>query len=61
MKIRDILRVKKRVNFFELFEEATKEYVVVTFLAILNMSKKQEIEIKQDNNFENIIIEEVKK
>jgi hypothetical protein len=25
------------------------------------MSKKQEIEIKQDNNFENIIIEEVKK
>lgn len=61
VEIRDILRVKKRVNFFELFEEATKEYVVVTFLAILNMSKKQEIEIKQDNNFENIIIEEVKK
>lgn len=61
VEIRDILRVKKKVNFFELFEETTKEYVVVTFLAILNMSKKQEISIKQDNNFENIIIEEVKK
>lgn len=56
-EIRDILRVKKKVNFVELFEEITKEYVVVTFLAILSMSKKQEIDIKQDNNFENIIIE----
>ena len=61
LEIRDILRVKKKVNFFELFEETTKEYVVVTFLAILNMSKKQEISIVQENNFENIIIEEVRK
>jgi segregation and condensation protein A len=59
-EIRDILRIKKKVNFFELFEIPTKEYVVVTFLAILNMSKKQEITITQDNNFENITIEEVK-
>ena len=60
-EIRDILRVKKKVNFFELFEIPTKEYVVVTFLAILNMSKKQEITIVQENNFENITIEEVKR
>ena len=60
-EIRDILRVKKKVNFFELFEIPTKEYVVVTLLAILNMSKKQEVCITQENNFENIIIEEVKK
>ncbi len=60
-EIRDILRVKKRVNFYELFEEATKEYVVVTFLAILNMSKKQELIITQENNFSNIIVEEVRK
>ena len=59
-EIRDILRIKKKVNFFELFEETTKEYIVVTFLAILNMSKKQEIIITQENNFENIILEEVK-
>lgn len=61
IEIRDILRQRKRVNFFELFDNISKEYVVVTFLAILNMSKKQELSIKQDNNFENIIIEEVKK
>lgn len=60
-EIRDILRIKKKVNFLELFEETTKEYVVVTFLAILNMSKRQEIIITQDNNFENIILEEVKR
>ena len=57
IEIRDILRKKKKVNFVELFDQVTKEYVVVTFLAILNMSKKQEIIIKQDNNFENIVIE----
>lgn len=60
-EIRDILRQRKRVNFLELFDSISKEYVVVTFLAILNMSKKQELSIKQENNFENIIIEEVKK
>lgn len=60
-EIRDILRVKKKVNFTELFEEITKEYVVVTFLAILTMSKRQEVAITQENNFENIIIEEVRK
>ena len=57
IEIRDILRQKKKVNFLELFDQITKEYVVVTFLAILNMSRKQEIEIKQDHNFENIIIQ----
>jgi Uncharacterized conserved protein len=56
VQIRDILRNKKKVKFQELFDIMTKEYVVVTFLAILNLSKKQEIEIKQDKNFDNIII-----
>ena len=41
-----------------LFEVLTKEYVVVTFLAILSMSKKQEIELVQTNNFNDIIIKE---
>lgn len=61
IEIRDILRKKKKVNFFELFEEVSKEYIVVTFLAILNMSKRNELYIKQENNFENILIEEVNK
>lgn len=57
-EIRDILRKRKKVSFRELFDIVTKEYIVVTFLAILNMSKKQEIEILQENNFNDIVIKE---
>lgn len=56
IEIRDIVRKKKEVHFQDLFEIITKEYVVVTFLAILSLSKKQEIEIAQNKNFDNIII-----
>ena len=57
-EIRDILKNKKKVNFTDLFEVFTKEYVVITFLSILAMSRKQEIEIEQEHNFKNIIIKE---
>ena len=57
-EIRNILKKKKKVNFTDLFEVYTKEYVVITFLSILAMSRKQEIEIEQENNFKNIIIKE---
>lgn len=54
--IRQILNKKKKVSFFDLFEIKTKEYVVVTFLSILEMAKLGEIKIIQENNFNNIII-----
>ena len=54
--IRDRLREKKEMNFFDLFEDFSKEYVIVTFLSILDMSKNKEIEIVQKNNFDNILI-----
>ena len=54
--IRNILKTKKKVSFFDLFEIKTREYVVVTFLSILEMAKFGEIEIIQENNFNNIII-----
>lgn len=57
-EIKSILKERKRVNFIELFEVITKEYVVVTFLSILALSRKQEIEIEQENNFKDIIIKE---
>lgn len=56
LEIRDIIRKKKRVEFKDLFESYSKNYIVVTFLAILNLSRKQEIEIEQENNFKNIYI-----
>ena len=55
--IRNILKNKKRVNFVDLFTKRTKNYVVVTFLSILEMSKNKEIIIKQENNFNDIVIE----
>lgn len=57
-EIKSILKKKKKVNFVELFEVFNKEYIVITFLSILAMTRKQEIEIEQENNFKNIIIKE---
>ena len=55
--IREILKVRKKLEFTELFESFRKDYVVVTFLSILNMSKNNEITITQKDNFSPIMIE----
>ena len=55
--IKNILKTRKTVSFFELFEVASKEYVVATFLAILEMAKNNELIIKKEKNFEDIICE----
>lgn len=59
VSIRNVLRSKKKVNFLELFDVLNKEYVVVTFLAILEMAKKNEITISQENKYGDIICEAV--
>lgn len=56
VEIRDIIRKKKKVEFKDLFDNYSRNYIVVTFLAILNLTRKQEIEIEQENNFKNIYI-----
>ena len=56
-EIRNILKTRKSVDFFELFEVINKPYVVVTFLSILEMTKNNEINIKQSKNFDKITIE----
>ena len=53
-EIKKIIKEKKKIEFFELFEEYTKEYVIVTFLSILELAKK-EINIIQENNFQKYI------
>ena len=57
LEIRKILANKKRVDFFELFSEPNREYLIVTFLSVLEMTKNKEINIRQEKNFSNIIIE----
>ena len=55
--IRKLIGDKKRVEFRELFDSFDKNNVIVTFLSILNMSKKNEINLIQKKNFSNIFIE----
>lgn len=55
--IRNVLKNKKRVEFFELFDNLTKSYVVVTFLSVLEMTKNNEILITQENAFSPLVIE----
>lgn len=55
--IRNILKKKHKFNFLELFDVLTKEYVVVTFLAILEMARQNELIIVQESNFGEIVCE----
>lgn len=59
INIRNVLKYKKKLLFEELFETVTKEYVVVTFLSILEMVKDNEITVSQKDNFEKIYLERV--
>ena len=56
-EIKHLLKTKKKMSFFELFPVMTKEYIVATFLAILEMAKSREIKITQEDNFDDIICE----
>ena len=53
----DLLKEKPKVLFTELFEENNTPYIVVTFLSVLEMTKENDIIIRQDSNFKDITIE----
>lgn len=55
--IRKILQVRERFEFFDLFQEDDKDFLIVTFLSVLTMSKNEEIVLTQEENFKPIIIE----
>ena len=59
-EIKNIIKKKKKVSFYELFDTFNKDYIVITFLSILSLTKNGEIIIKQEHNFQNIIMEEFK-
>ena len=59
IEIKNILKEKKQINFSELFDIITKEYVVITFLSILDIAKKNEIIIEQDKNFNTILLKDI--
>ena len=55
--IRNILKERKKLEFTELLNEYNKSFIVVTFLSILEMTKDNEIDLKQEDNFSKIYIE----
>lgn len=55
-EIRNILKKRKKIEFEELFEEMNKGYIVVTFLSILDLAKKQDLIITQEYNFNKIYL-----
>ncbi len=58
-QIKNILKNKKQVEFTDLFDIYSKDYIVITFLSILTMARHQELSITQDKNFGKIMIERV--
>lgn len=58
-EIKSVLRKKKKVVFTELFDKYDKSFIVVTFLAILDLVRKSDVLISQDRNFNQIYIEDV--
>lgn len=55
-EIKQRLKIDKKVEFTSLFDVYSKDYIVVTFLAILDLVRKQEILVEQDNNFNKIYL-----
>ena len=58
-RIRSLLKSRKKVKFFDLFEDYSKEYIVATFLAVLELTKEGEVRIKQDSLFGDIECEAI--
>lgn len=56
----ELRQLKGRKNFTDLFPYPSKDHVVVTFLAILELIKRKEIDAQQQENFGDIFVEAVK-
>lgn len=58
-EIKSLLSVRKKVSFFDLFDVYDKSFIVVTFLAVLDLVRKSSVIVSQDRNFNQIYIEDV--
>ena len=56
-EIKTLLLKKESINFFEIVDESfTRGEIITTFMALLEMLKRQEIEVEQDKKYGDIII-----
>jgi segregation and condensation protein A len=58
--MRELNHLKGKKNFNDLFTIPAKEHIVVTFLAVLELIKRKEIDIEQYENFGDIFVHAVK-
>ena len=58
-EIKSILKQRKKIVFTDLFDQYDKSFIVVTFLAILDLVRKSSVIVSQDRNFNQIYIEDV--
>ncbi|MGG3561396.1 segregation/condensation protein A [Neobacillus rhizosphaerae] len=56
----ELKQLKGRKNFNDLFPYPAKEHIVVTFLAVLELIKRKEIDVEQQENFGEIFVEALK-
>lgn len=53
-----LVKQKQRLRFIDLFSDrSTKEYIVITFMAILELAKTKMISIRQEELYQDIFIE----
>lgn len=58
--LNDLRSVKGRKSFNDLFPFPNREHIVVTFLAVLELIKRKEINIEQEQNFSEIYLSAIK-
>ncbi len=62
IELKSILKTKNHLIFTELFnDETTKEFIIVTFMAVLELSKEKIIKINQDQLFDDIYLDYIEK
>ncbi|SFA97914.1 MULTISPECIES: segregation/condensation protein A [unclassified Bacillus (in: firmicutes)] len=54
--IKELKAIKRRISFNELFPIYQREHIVVTFLAVLELMKRNEIKAEQEENFGEIFV-----
>ena len=54
--LRDLKGTKSRTHFFDLFPVHDRGHIVVTFMAVLELMRRNEINIEQEKNFADIYV-----
>lgn len=55
--IKNILIKEGKVDFMDLFQEYNRSFLVVTFISILELAKEEDVILRQEANFDRIMIE----